>query len=349
MEQNKSYLINAIEENSKVSLIKYFSIEIWNRLGFIYKHNKYLNKKAKYNEVTITQSIIYEIFKVNFDHEKTLLKIEESLDESSNGADILIVREFSKGYLSFPFQAKLLTTHKRGNNGTYKHFVHSNNGGQNQQIDLLISSAKTNFKSHLAFYLFYNYLEKYTTTDTKNSYYGLSFCSANFIKDNLSIKNFRFSELHPTNAKPFFKFFIDSNDDDNGIDNSLDPEGPIDNKSSYSDVINFFESFGETINEDDIINNLHFQSAEELNKNDNWNVMGSNLSEFSERKKIYSDEDYFKPKFRIIISPKSDVGTNYESLSDTIKDGGGTSKELPSVENLKGLEEILKEENELVY
>lgn len=348
MEQNQIYLNKAITENSKVNLIKYFSIEIWNRLGFIYNQNKYLSKKAKYGEVTITQTLIYEILKINFETGNNLIRIEESLNEKSNGADILVEREFSNGYLSFPFQAKLLTTHKKGKNGTYKHFVHSNSRGENQQIDLLISSAENEFESHLAFYLLYNYLEDYTKSalsETKKSYYGMSFCSANYIREKLDFKNFQFSELHPNIGKAFYRFFLDNDDDNN--DNGSNSDNP-DNHSSYSDIINFFKRFEKDIDEEFIINKLHFKSAEDVFNDKSWNPMESNSVKSFNSNKISNDNDYFRPKYRIILSPQSTKNVDEISLGEILSGDGGSAKEIPTGDTSPKPNEVLLEELDAV-
>jgi hypothetical protein len=347
MEKNRKYLNNAIAKKSTIELVKYLSIEIWNRLGFIYNQNKFLLQKAKYNEVTITQSLIYEILRINNDENLNLIKIYESTDEKNNGADILIAKEFSKGYLEFPFQAKLLTTYKSGNNGAYKYFKHSNSNGQNQQIDLLLESAKSIFKSHLAFYLFYNFLDKspkLKLTEKKDSYYGLSYSSADDIKTNLKIENFKFTKLHPSYSKAFYNFFIKS--DDNGGNNlNPTPRTDDDNLSSYSDVITFFKRHGMDINEKFIVQNLNFKTAEEINSSvEFWSNVENQLSN-SQKKVTSENKDYFKPKYRIVLVGQSEKNDETKTSNKIITDLGGSGKELPLAEN--GFLEIkLKKEDD---
>jgi len=305
---SSNFKLSAAEFRSEQDLIKYVSIEIWNRIKFVFAYTTQ-KQFMKIYEVTLTQNMIYELFKFNKEHNINLVNLYESVDESANGADILVCIEFDRGTLKFPFQCKLLKTSKSKQDGVYKSFWHNNTNGL--QIDLLNKYAD-DLGSKLGFFLLYNYIEE--TTKIKKSeteLYGCSYAPTNIIPNSLSQKSsIKFSDLHPNYAHPFFHFFDRRTDNDS---NENDVNGPTPASTTFDDVKDFFRKYDLDI-DDSFISKLTFYSEEDMaNDSDNWNEFNEEVKTPQTTSQNYSND--FNPKFRMILVKNPTIQNEEEMLT----------------------------------
>ena len=154
IKSSNKYKVLAKINKSGVDLIKYASIELWNRIGLTIAFQKKFGFMRIY-EVTLTQNLIYELCKIQYENQLPLVNLYEAKDEETNGTDILVYVNFTQGTLIFPFQAKLLSTFKNKKDGSYKSFWHKNKKGL--QINLFTTNRQNNIRSHLFRQLLFSY------------------------------------------------------------------------------------------------------------------------------------------------------------------------------------------------
>lgn len=187
--------------------LKYYSIEVWNRIGFVRRA-----KRGRISETTITENLIYEFWKLAT-ASRFPIQIYEAKNEKVNGSDIEIFVETDKGFLFLPCQAKILYDND-------KYMAISHKVGNNDQIQLLIDYA--NKKEGIPFYLLYNFSldktlyeglpKKISSSDI--SLYGCSMIGADFINrfyrhgrtDNNGNKEWLIPKFHNLNPTPAFPF-----------------------------------------------------------------------------------------------------------------------------------------------
>ncbi|KXX67412.1 DUF6615 family protein [Flammeovirga sp. SJP92] len=333
LKKSSNYYQEAIKNSSAISLIKYISIETYNRISLIkYSHKVYLDKgeidkELEYigiKEETLTQNIVYELCKFQLENDLQLFKLFESKNEKTNGSDILLTIKFQNGTIKFPFQAKLLTTYTNKKDGSYHHLQHDNSQGI--QIDLLEKFAK-DIGSGIGFYLFYNYTSGSNSISNgeKEEYYGCSFTNTALVrssKGNAENKRVKFSELHPP-SKPFYHFF--------GITPSLN-ETSINNPDgnpNFDDVDKFFKENG-IDNYKNFDPPLRFYTEEEMNEENikYWQDLNSNSKNYITNN--IKKQNEFNPRYKI------DVVSNPISIND--------EKEIENRGNLKVKDKALEVE-----
>lgn len=184
-------------KNILINAFKNFEIETWDRLEFTRK-----TRKLKTYEVTLTQNLLFECFKLA---KKNILQIEifEAKNEKVNGNDIELAIETKNGYIKFPTQAKII-------NSKFKYPSFSEGSKCFLQLKSLIKYARQN--SGIPLYLFYNTLskqesygweEKLMTDNIK--YYGSTFVDCigmtnKLLEGKISVPSFW--DLHPKHGNP---------------------------------------------------------------------------------------------------------------------------------------------------
>jgi hypothetical protein len=171
-----------LQEQNFYCWLQLYSVQIWNKIGFV--RNR---KGLKISETTITQNLIFDFWQLAA-ASKLPVEIYESRNEKANGNDLEIFVETSKGFISFPCQAKIIQK-----NNHYNSIHHRNKNNSVYQIDMLIEYADRN--RGIPIYLLYNYcnnfkhcqkVEELTGYEIEN--YGCSIVNANFIKENFPVK-----------------------------------------------------------------------------------------------------------------------------------------------------------------
>lgn len=172
------------------NLFKQISVDIWNQIHFT---NTY---KLNFGEVTITDNMVYQIWKYAKDTGITNIIIHHAKDEKSNGSDLLYFLEIEPGiYIQFAIQAKKLKIDCK--ESRYTAMSHLVNSTKKPQIDILLEYGKC--EKAIPMYMLYNYSEH--PKFAKREYYGCSLISANFVKAKFSLpitkcKHPTFDDLH---------------------------------------------------------------------------------------------------------------------------------------------------------
>lgn len=244
--------------NKLKKLYQDMSSSIWNRIPFSY------NMGFKYSEVTITENLLFDIYKFNINNPSLAINIFEAKNEKANGNDLELCLEIETNkYIILVIQAKKIYFQTQ----KYSSISHKVNG--KYQIDLLEDYAKR--EKAIPLYMLYNY-----SPDLKNKnkqYYGCTLISSKFIRENyylkaslISWKIPTFDELHEKyNAVPLHRLAL----------NGLQIKKTIDN----------YHKDYEIYTKDELINN------------DRWiEIFEKNNQKYS---KSVSDE--FEPKYRIIL------------------------------------------------
>jgi hypothetical protein len=306
LSENIKYKQNAIERKSVVDLIKYVSIDIYNRIGFV----RNLSRRQEFirvYEVTLTQNLVYELIKFSKENNLNLVGIYESQNEKMNGSDILLCVKLSRGYIKIPVQAKILNSYVSLKNGNYKEFWHKNKIGL--QFELLDKYAEKT-GSLMALYLLYNYTEKSKFIDKgeKECYYGCSYISTERIsKKYPKVQNVVFGHIHPKLARPFYKLFTGTNGNGGITTTPTSPSG------KYNDIIDFYTKNGVDINESDIINKIRFYTSEEIFSDDsNWENMAETKLSNNRSKTDKININEFSPKYKIVLIGKPEVPDSHK-------------------------------------
>ncbi|WP_158963458.1 DUF6615 family protein [Myroides fluvii] len=303
MISNINYKKDAEKNDSSASLIKYVSVDVYNRIGFV--HNKKDSNFSRMGEVTLTENLIYELHKFEDETKLKFFKIFESEDEKTNGADLILDFPIGDQYISIPIQAKKLTVYKNNKeDGSYKCFVHNNKNGL--QSELLKEYSK-NLGSNLPLYLLYNYTSNSPNLKKSNDaeeLFGCSVMNINTFTNNQ--KTVKFSDLHTETAIPFYKLFDffdrirkKGNSGPDGPDGSDGPKTPM--VENFEILKEFYKLFGISLEKKDL---------EEIKLNDIAQI-------FTKENKSYiinngsKDETIFNPRYRIVLlsepqSPKKD-------------------------------------------
>lgn len=286
----------AKRSNSVIALAKYISIETWDRIWLTNEVNPDILMRT--GEVTLTQNLVYEFIRFNYDAQATLLQIQEAYDERAHGNDLEVCIEFNMGYLRFPVQAKLLSTNKSKIDGIYKHFVHRNQTGE--QFKLLTRYADK-LGSRLAFYLFYNSVLRSAATSEDFYYlYGCSMASAHQLQRTIRIDNNPwFSDVHPFCGKPFYRMFGEPEFAEGPFPDEPPPHGyPPPDPNPYRDVIRFFNLFGEQLGHEEA-KTLSFIPADKLLHDSNWRSI--EITDELSPSMSFRQQDLFNPKYRMVI------------------------------------------------
>ncbi len=297
IEQNSQYYKDAKDLRSAQDLIKYVSIETYNRIGFVKEYSDE-NSFMKIYEVTLTQNMVYEIIKFSKENKLNLVSLYESIDEKTNGSDILICIEFNSGYLKFPFQAKILSSYAKRMDGSYKSFWHENDNGL--QIDLLKEYA-ISLGSYLGFYLPYNFTKGNINLTEKESYYGCSYISTDAVEKKYEYNdNVTFNGLNSTGyLKPLYRFF--ENKDGSGGGPNFSGTG---GGGGNDEVEKFFVSCGKTLTDTEL-SNLHFHTQDEIFSDDsNWRNLLEDQGTPSKIIEQSSNEKVFNPRYKLVLMSK---------------------------------------------
>ena len=244
--------------NKLKELYKEISSSIWDRIPFSY------NIGFRYSEVTITENLLFDIYKFSIDNPSLAINIFEAKNEKANGNDLELCLEIEPSkYVILVIQAKKLyfTTQK------YRSISHKVN--DKYQIELLEDYAKR--EKAIPLYMFYNYAPDFKNKNQK--YYGCTLAFSQFIKENyylkvspVSWKIPTFDELHQKHhAIPLHTLAL----------NGLKIKKTIDNYCK----------------------NYNVYTKSELINNNRWiEICDKNNQDFS---KYISDE--FEPKYRVIL------------------------------------------------
>jgi len=247
-----------LNKNKLVSLYQEIATNIWNRIPFSYKIG------FRYSEVTITENLLFEIYKFNINNPSLAVNIFEAKNEKANGNDLELCLEIEPDkYIILVIQAKKLyfSTQK------YRSISHKVN--DEYQINLLEDYAKQ--EKAIPLYMFYNYAPSFK--NKHKEYYGCSLIFSKYIKDNYYPKSYSgrwkipsFDELHQKHhAIPLHALAL----------NGLKIKKTIDNH--YKEY--------------------EFYTKNVLVANDKWiEIFDKTNQDYS---KYISDE--FEPKYRIII------------------------------------------------
>lgn len=247
--------------NKLKKLYKDISSSIWNRIPFSY------DMGFKYSEVTITENLLFNIYKFNIENPTLAINMFEAKNEKANGNDLELCLEIEANkYIILVIQAKKLyfTTQK------YRSISHKVNSIS--QIKLLEDYAKQ--EKAIPLYMLYNYSPNFKKKNKQ--YYGCTLIFLKYIKDNYYPKSFSdrwkiptFHELHREHhAVPLHTL----------ASNGLEIKRIID--KYYKTGINY-----------------KIYSKNELTDNKKWiEIFDENNQDFSN---YTSDE--FEPKYRIIV------------------------------------------------
>jgi len=159
--------------NKLKELYKEISSSIWDRIPFSY------NMGFKYSEVTITENLLFDIYKFNTNSPSLTVNIYEAKNEKANGNDLELCLEIDANkYVILVIQAKKLyfTTQK------YPSISHKVNG--EYQIDLLEDYAKK--EKAIPMYMFYNSIPNFKNKNKK--YYGCTLAFSQFIREHYYLK-----------------------------------------------------------------------------------------------------------------------------------------------------------------
>ena len=142
--------------NKLKELYKEISSSIWDRIPFSY------NIGFRYSEVTITENLLFDIYKFSIDNPSLAINIFEAKNEKANGNDLELCLEIEPNkYVILVIQAKKLyfTTQK------YRSISHKVN--DKYQIELLEDYAKR--EKAIPLYMFYNYAPDFKNKNKKYS------------------------------------------------------------------------------------------------------------------------------------------------------------------------------------
>lgn len=249
--------------NKLKKLYQDMSSSIWNRIPFSY------NMGFKYSEVTITENLLFDIYKFNINNPNLAINIFEAKNEKANGNDFELCLEIEANkYVIFVIQAKKLyvATQKYS---SISHKVNYKKINEKFQIDLLEDYAKQ--EKAISLYMLYNYSPDFKKKNKK--YYGCTLIFSKFIKENYYLKTSAvswkiptFNDLHKEyHAVPLHTLAL----------NGLQIKRIIDKTGI----------------------NYKMYSKNELTDNKRWiEIFDKNNQDFTNYK---SDE--FEPKYRIII------------------------------------------------
>lgn len=246
--------------NKLKELYKNISSSIWDRIPFAHKF------EFKYSEITITENLLFDIYKFSIDNPSLAINIFEAKNESANGNDLELCIEIEPDkYAILVIQAKRI--YNVDGKYNYPKISHKVNG--KYQIDLLEDYAKR--EKAIPLYMFYNYAPDFKNKNKK--YYGCTLAFSQFIREHyylkvspVSWKIPTFDELHQKHhATPLHTLAL------NGL------------------------QIKKTI--DKYCKNYNVYIKNELLDNDRWvEIFDKNNQDFS---KYTSDE--FEPKYRIIL------------------------------------------------
>jgi len=182
-----------------------FSKDTWARLDF----SRSWRKEIKTYETTLTQNLIYQLWRIARITENPQIRILESRNETANGNDIEIFVQRDSHYIFFPTQAKSIYP-----SGRYDKMGYRVKGVP--QIQLLLDYAAK--KGGIPLYLLYNYssdfdrimlLKEKITFDYE--YFGCSLVNGHYLwrhflrEEEVRRRLPGFYDLHPTPAIPLFK------------------------------------------------------------------------------------------------------------------------------------------------
>lgn len=244
--------------NKLKELYKNISSSIWDRIPFSYSMG------FRYSEVTITENLLFDIYKFNINNPSLAINIFEAKNEKANGNDLELCLEIEPNkYVILVIQAKKLYFRTQ----KYRSISHQVN--KKYQIELLEDYAKR--EKAIPLYMFYNYAPDFKNKHKK--YYGCTLAFSQFIREHYYLKASpdrwkipTFDELHQKHhATPLHTL----------ASNRLQIKKTIDKYCK----------------------NYNVYTKNELLDNDRWvEIFDKNNQDFS---KYTSDE--FEPKYRVIL------------------------------------------------
>lgn len=278
---------------------QYFAQETWDRIGYVRTR-----RGLKIWETTVTQNLMFEFHTSKEAYLPMMrttwgIEILESINESANGNDIELFVETKGGILFFAVQAKIINHEgfRRGGliDGNYPYMNHV--VATNNQIDLLCDYASR--KGGLPLYLLYNYVND--TFDDKTlcninfeiEQYGCSIVNASYIKTNFLVGGVwtipTFKNLHPSIALPWFAIpcCFSNKTKEEVLQMLAFKDIPADNLTNYS------------LN--DIRNDKEWKLMRPFNEIKKEEILNEDENKIESNKKEFIE---FKPKFRVIVSPK---------------------------------------------
>lgn len=324
MIHNYSYKIQALKKRSAAHLIKYVSIDVYNRIGFVHKH-KSSRAMIRIGEETLTENLVYELHKFTLDYGLPLVRLFESVGEDTNGADILLDIPVGNNYIRVPVQAKKITPHANRTDGSYKSFRHANSNGL--QSDLLKDYADK-IGSYLPIYFLYNFTLGNRTNiqgGEKEYYYGISYFNLNSKTKKPLPNTVRFSHLHSVPAKPLYKLFEKSGGGSgNGGSGRSGGNPPPETPSNPEDdgIRELYKRFGMDITDDFLHQVRRYTQDEIFTDTDNWtDIFFGEEPLKGESAKSAKNSIEFKPRYRLVLL--SDPMVEEHVLQMTLTDGGG--------------------------
>lgn len=329
MVNNYRYKVQARRKLSARDLIKYVSIDIYNRIGFVHK-NGTSKTMIRAGEETLTENMVYELHKFTIETGICLVRLFESIGEDTNGADMLLDIPIANFYIRVPVQAKKISTYKNGTDGSYQSFYHKNTKGL--QSKLLKDYANDVVKSFLPVYFLYNFTsknKKNIDTGEKEHYYGISYFSLNSKFRNPLGKTVRFSDLHSEPANPLYKLFEKlGGGNGNGGGSGGGGKPPVKPLNPDNDSIReFYKRFGMDLADDDILKIRRYTQEEIFADTDNWTDLFSTEKKTKGKRKAESLE--FKPRYRMVLLSDPTISGQDAEMVLTV---GGSSKRLDDVE-----------------
>ena len=312
MISNYSYKKKAVKKKSAVELIKYVSIETYNRIGFVHRYSVNPIFLLRTGEVTLTENLLYELHKFSIEKKLTLVRMFEAKNEGKNGADMLLDLPVAGGYIRVPVQAKRLYLGASAQDGSYPMMRHRS-GVQTK----LLKAYAARLGSFLPLYLLYNYTHgnAMIPASEKEYYYGCSYLNANHLPVVQPNDDFMFSDLHPSPGKPFYRLFEYFGRNGGGGGKPAPSDDP------KKELIEFYAHFGVEA-DDAFLKNVRIYTREEIfADNENWKDVFSKDLPRDNEEWLYGEG--FDPRYRIVLLSGPEVSG--EADGNRVSDGGNAN------------------------
>lgn len=256
------------------------SHETWDRIMFARTR-----RGLRIYETTLTQNILFSLRRFQERCTDYSLSLFEAIDETTNGNDIELIVQTSRGYLKLPTQAKLLY-------GNLKYTAISHPGRRGYQVDDLIHYALS--IGGIPMYLLYNHVPHHHPAFRDH---GCTMLTADYIKNNFSPA--RATTVTRWSIPGFYDLHLPALPWHHLICNLLIAE----------DALVFLRELDQNID----IEELQFYTQEELEGDERWQefeaIEGTEGFELIEddhgnENEIFREDPIqeFNPRFRVIIS-----------------------------------------------
>ncbi|CAN1578039.1 hypothetical protein MCERE19_04256 [Spirosomataceae bacterium] len=234
--------------------LKLISISVWKRIEFVWKTNN-----LRISETTITENLLFELWQ-----KSSNIQFYEATDEKTNGNDIAIYLETSKGYIYLPTQAKRIEKSNRYTEIHHKEGI--------QRKNLIKHAGDKNFQG-FPLYLLYSFNQHCNFPN-----YGCSFVDAEYIESHFPYKKHC--------KTPTFKDFI--------------PKVAI----PFDEILKISETTHElklgakiTINSSDI----KFHTLAEIKEMKNWRGLESTVQIIKKGNSKTDENDRFSPRYMLVF------------------------------------------------